>query len=163
MEQLDKIKLHLDKLVRLLAMALFIAVIFLTIAQVLSRYVMKFPIAFSEELARILFIWISFLGAAMVMKDDEHIRLDVIMEKLSDKAKRNLKIFIQVLITGFCIVTAAKGIYLMTITMAQVTPVARIPMGVVYSILPFSCFVMTFYSICLILELIFSRSGGNLS
>ncbi len=160
MDKLNKYKQQLDKMVRLLAMLLFIGVIVLTIAQVLSRYLMKFPIAFSEELARILFIWISFLGAAMVMKEDEHIRLDVIMEKLTEKSVKKLKIFIQLLITIFSIITAWKGIYLITITMQQVTPVARIPMGIVYIVLPFSCLVMAFYSICIILELFFDTDTG---
>ncbi len=160
MDTLNKYKQLLDKLVRILAMTLFVGVIVLTIAQVLSRYLMKFPIAFSEELARILFIWISFLGAAMVMKDDEHIRLDVIMEKLSAQAARRLKIFIQLLISAFSIITAWKGIYLITITMQQVTPVARIPMGIVYIVLPFSCLVMAFYSVCLILDLIHENNEG---
>ena len=67
-----------DNFLEMTALFAFIGLIFLTLFQVLSRYIFTVPIAFSEEVGRFLFIWISFLGAAIVMKKNAHIRLDLL-------------------------------------------------------------------------------------
>ena len=137
----------MDITVNIFAVFLFLIVILLTTIQILSRYVFQFPIAFSDEVSRFLFIWISFLGAAMVMKDNSHIRLDIISEKLSPLGVLILNIFIQSLIFVFSITVTGQGLKLLGIAAKQVAPVSRISMGVVYSVIPFAFFLMAVYSL----------------
>ena len=142
---------RIDRIFKILAIILFLFVILLTISQVLSRYVLKFPIAFSDEVSRFLFIWISFMGAAMVMKDDEHIRLDIITESLSPFMQLVLKNTIQLMIFIFCLTVTIQGVKLLHVAAKQVAPVSRISMGIVYSVIPLSFALMSIYALCLML------------
>ena len=47
-------------------------------AQVLWRYVFNDPIYWSEELARYLFVWLTFLAASMAFRDHKHMAVDLI-------------------------------------------------------------------------------------
>ena len=55
--------------------------------QVLARYVFHHSLAFSEELARYLFVYTAFFGTAVVSKNDGHI----VMEALTSKLKKMLQ------------------------------------------------------------------------
>jgi TRAP-type C4-dicarboxylate transport system permease small subunit len=50
--------------------------------QVASRYVLANPSSFSEELARFLLMWISFLGGAYAFRRYAHLGLDLLTQKL---------------------------------------------------------------------------------
>ncbi len=143
----------------------FLGVLGITFAQVLTRYVLKTPLAASEELSRILFIWISFLGAAMVMKGNEHIRLDVVKEYIGHRMSLVLELCIQLLLFLFNFVMVVQGIYLMTITTRQVTSVTRIPMSYIYLIIPVSFGIMVVYGISIMIRLVSElteqKNGGT--
>jgi TRAP-type C4-dicarboxylate transport system permease small subunit len=55
--------------------------------QVLSRYVMKYPLVWTEELARYLMIWMVFIGAGTIMKKWDNIYVDFFINKLTEKAR----------------------------------------------------------------------------
>ena len=52
------------------------------VAQVIFRYVLHNPLVGSEELAKLSFVWMIFLGAAVVTRDDLHIQVDYFFLKL---------------------------------------------------------------------------------
>lgn len=54
-------------------------------ALVVSRYVFSYSFAWIEELTRYLMIWAAFLGAAALFKDDDHVRMDLVYKKLSER------------------------------------------------------------------------------
>ena len=47
---------------------LMAAIAILTLAQVFWRYVLEQPLQWSEEVARYCFVWVTFLGAATLMR-----------------------------------------------------------------------------------------------
>lgn len=49
--------------------------------QVIMRFIFKNPLVWSEELARYIFVWIAFIGAAYGVRWNLHIRLDLFYEK----------------------------------------------------------------------------------
>ena len=151
---LTNIEEGIDKVLNVIGIIMFLGVVGITFAQVLTRYVFQTPIASSEELSRIFFIWVSFLGAAMVMRHNEHIRLDVVKEYLGDVGSKILELFIQLLIMLFNVVMVTQGIYLMSITTRQVTSVTRIPMSYIYLIIPLSFGIMIIHGIAIMSRLL---------
>jgi len=119
-----------------IAVILFTALIVLTFSQVAARYVFLYPISFSEEMSRILFIWVSFLGAAIVMKHDEHIRLDLLQGVLSPRMWAALSIGVYLAIIGFNLLVLVFSVPLIELTVDQLAPISRLPMACVYLILP---------------------------
>lgn len=58
-----------------LLVALFLVAFCVLVAQILSRYLLPYPLAWTEELARFLFLWIVFLGAAYLFRGNNHIAI----------------------------------------------------------------------------------------
>jgi len=136
-----------ENALEILALIAFTSLIFLTFLQVLSRYVFQTPITFTEEMGRFLFIWISFLGAAIVMKHDKHIRLDLLQEKVHQNVRSMIDIMVFLLIFAFSALVFFQGIKLVSATSRQIAPVSRIPMSYIYLNIPISAFFICLYSI----------------
>lgn len=77
----------LDKSLVAIAMVGFIGMLLSTGGQVLFRYVLKIPVPWTEELARILFILSMFLGIAIAIREKEHIVVNFLFKKLNIRAQ----------------------------------------------------------------------------
>ena len=72
----------------------YISIIFIAVMVVLvfvnavMRYVFHISIVASEEIARYLFIWVCFLGAAVAYHRKEHIVITVVTDHLGPRTKR---------------------------------------------------------------------------
>ncbi len=61
------------------------ATVALTFAQVVLRFVFSDPRAWVEEVGRYLFVWVTFIGAAVALAHDAHIRVDVFVQRLGPR------------------------------------------------------------------------------
>jgi TRAP-type C4-dicarboxylate transport system permease small subunit len=77
----------IDKTLVAVAMVGFIGMLLSTGGQVLFRYVLKIPVPWTEELARILFILSMFLGIAIAIREKEHIVVNFLFKKLNLRAQ----------------------------------------------------------------------------
>ena len=81
---------------------LLLGVMFLiTLWQIIARFIPGNTTVWSEEVARFVFVWIVFLGAATLMRDNEHIRISIVTDRLGPVSGRILKIFSATLIIPF--------------------------------------------------------------
>ena len=55
--------------------ALVLLEIVILLAGVIARYVFHSPLVWSDELASILFLWLSMLGAVIALRRGEHMRM----------------------------------------------------------------------------------------
>ncbi len=86
----------------------FAVIVTLTIAQVFFRFVLDSPLVWSEELVRLLLIWMTFIGAAVVCWDGRHLNVDVLFVRMPAGIRRALRlinvslavIFLAVLVWG---------------------------------------------------------------
>ncbi len=78
---------------RLVVGAGFGVIVVLTIAQVIFRFVFDSPLVWSEELARLLLVWVTFLGGAVVCWDGAHLSVDALFVKLPRPLRRYVRIF----------------------------------------------------------------------
>ena len=53
--------------------------------QVASRYIMNSPSSYTDELAGFLLIWVGLFGAAYVAGKREHLAIDLLLQRSSDK------------------------------------------------------------------------------
>lgn len=89
----------MNKLLRLLAACenlcaaaatlLFVAMTLVVCAEVLLRYGFNRPIAWVVELSEYSLLWITFLGAAWVLRHGGHVRVDILLQYLSPSALRS--------------------------------------------------------------------------
>ncbi|MCB0565187.1 MAG: TRAP transporter small permease [Phaeodactylibacter sp.] len=115
---------------------------------VFTRYAMGSQASWTEELARFLLIWIGILGAAYAAGKDMHLAIDLLMPRLKEEGQKRLKILISFLIVLFAFtVMVIGGIRLIYIThvLGQLSPALRVPMAVIYSVVPLSGILVVYY------------------
>ena len=117
---------------------------------VFTRYALGHQAGWTEELARFLLIWIGMLGAAWASGQKMHLSIDLLSSKIRPKSRARLVVFINLLIAGFALtVMVVGGLRLMYIThtLGQASAAMRIPMALVYAVIPVAGAVVAFYKI----------------
>ncbi|MCK5820265.1 MAG: TRAP transporter small permease [Bacteroidales bacterium] len=145
-----KVKAKIDKVLGTLLIILMIILVLDVVWQVAARYLVKSPSSFTDELARFLLMWVGLFGSAYAHGKKRHLAIDILPSKLKGKKKENLLIFINVMVILFALsVLVVGGIRLVfiTLTLEQISPALRIPLGYVYLSLPLSGLFMIYYSI----------------
>jgi TRAP-type C4-dicarboxylate transport system permease small subunit len=79
---------HLERVVEYL-MALALAVMVVTVfGNVVLRYGFNTGIAASEEIARLMFVWLVFLGAILALRRHAHLGVETVQARLPRKLRR---------------------------------------------------------------------------
>ncbi|WP_186670749.1 TRAP transporter small permease [Sporosarcina sp. BP05] len=106
--------------------------------QVVFRFVINKPLAWSEELAIYCLVWLTFLGAAYAMSLKAHIGVDFFTELFPISVRKVFFTMTTIASIAFYIIMIVQGYDLARQSMAQLSPVLRLPMGLVYSVIPIS-------------------------
>jgi TRAP-type C4-dicarboxylate transport system permease small subunit len=85
----------------LIAVALAVMVV-LVFGNVVLRYAANSGIAMSEELSRWLFVWMTFLGAVVAMRDHAHLGSDMVVSRLPPWGKKVCLVVGYVLMLFIC-------------------------------------------------------------
>lgn len=56
--------------------------------QIVFRYLLNFPVGWTQEISVIMWIWMVLFGAAFVVREEEEIRFDLIYSAVGPKARR---------------------------------------------------------------------------
>ncbi|CDX04876.1 Sialic acid TRAP transporter permease protein SiaT [Desulfitobacterium hafniense] len=119
--------------------------------QVINRYVLTFAdIAninvWSEELARYVFIWVSYIGAALVIKKRANINVDAVTRILPVSFSKVLNLVSSLLtfVLFYILIKGGIATITMQVTNHQVTPAMGIPMYIPYLAVPLGISLMFF-------------------
>ena len=154
--RLRNIKTSVDKVLEWTLVVLVAANVLNVLWQVFTRFVLKNPSSFTEELARYLLIWIGLLGAGYVAGRKMHLAIDVVVNRFTGRARRLTEYFIEVSIFIFVFFVMVFGgirLVIITLTLNQISAVLRIKLGYVYLVLPLSGLILMFYSLLFIAEI----------
>src|SRR5512136_2038229 len=72
--------------------------------QVANRYMIGWIVPWTEEVSRILFIWITFVGAYIALKTNSHIAVITLFDRFSPKNRErisNILIFLVLYFIGY--------------------------------------------------------------
>ena len=114
--------------------AFFLAVmVVLVFGNVVLRYGFNSGITVSEEVSRWMFIWLTFLGAVIALKERGHLGVDMLVGKLPAWGKKVCLVVSQVLML-YIVVLLCKGSWDQAVINLDVTaPVTGAPMAIVYA------------------------------
>ena len=93
---------------RYLLLPLYTLIVSTIFIEVVRRSVLSYSSVWTEEIARYAFIYIAYIGASAAIKERAHIRIDVILNLLSNRMKLILYIFGDIL----TLVLAVVSIYM---------------------------------------------------
>jgi TRAP-type C4-dicarboxylate transport system permease small subunit len=114
-------------------MAVLVADVFLG---VWSRYVMRATFQWYDEVARLCFVWMIFLGAAVAVRRGAHFRLHLLIDRLGPTARRRVDLLGTLIVIAFAVVLVAGGLAIVPIARRQVTDALEISMLWFYGALP---------------------------
>lgn len=150
----------IDKVLYWTVAALFGTMAVAVFLQVIFRYIFRSPLFWSEELARYLFVWSSFLGGAIAARKGSHIGLELIQNAVPGILKLILR-FLASLISSlyfgivfyFCIEMWPK-------MMVQKSPALGIPIAYVYlGIIVGSAVMCAWYALFAITQFVAEKEG----
>lgn len=116
--------------------ALLAVVCLVGVIQVVARYVLASPPAWTEEAATLLFAWLVFVGASLALKQNEHFALDVIVVRLPRRLQRIVQLGVLLLTLAFCLLLMVYGGALTIDSWIVKTAVMEIPRSCLYASVP---------------------------
>jgi TRAP-type C4-dicarboxylate transport system permease small subunit len=146
----------MDRMLAVIVSALLTILLFTVVWQVFSRYILKDPSSYTDELARYLLIWVALLGAAYATGQKLHLAIDLLQSKVQSIW---LDRIIYGLIGLFALLTLVIGgwrLVSITLSLEQISAALQIPLGYIYLVLPLSGIVILAYAI---LEIIKPKSS----
>ncbi len=152
---LERMRSAVDKVLEWVLITIVAVMTMNVLWQVFTRFIIKSPSSYTEELARYLLVWLGLLGGAYAVGKKMHLSIDLLPMKLKGKSRLVLELVIQGCILLFATAVVLVGgaeLVGLTLTLEQFSAALRIKLGYVYLALPLSGALMIFYSITFILE-----------
>ena len=131
-------KSFFDRLEEYILVGGLAVLVFLVCLQVTMRYFFHTGLTWSEEVARFLFLWLVWLGAAYAAKRGSHLRIEAFVQKLSPKSRSNVELVALLIWIVFSAFLTWKGAELTMILVKrrQLSPILEIRMAWAYAAVP---------------------------
>lgn len=157
MTSIIKLVDNINKLIKVfIALSLgFMSIII--VVQVIGRYFFGSAFNWAEEISRYLMVWSVFLGAALALRTQSLIAVEVISERLAVRAKRGLKIVVCSISLVFFVILFLKGLDILNNVKMQRSPAMQISMFIPYMGIPIGALALILNSLAVILELIINK------
>lgn len=131
--------------VRWLVIMLMVAMTCAVFLQVVFRYILDAPLDWSEEFARFMFVWVTFMGAASLTRFGQHIRVDA-FHLMMPPAARAVVTVLGHLGALLCVyLFLIGGIGITRSEWIQLAPAMQIEMGWIYLAIPVAAALMTIW------------------
>jgi TRAP-type C4-dicarboxylate transport system permease small subunit len=128
--------------------------------QVVYRYALHSPLAWSEEFAMFLFQWCLFLGASVAVRHCRHFYVDLVISRLPDRWRIVTQILSSVIIFAVAYIMIHVGIRMVVSSMDHFYPVLQFPIGYGYLVFPISGTLMIIYQVPIFVRQIQSLTKG---
>ena len=132
------------------AVAVMSTVVFL---QVVFRYVFNSPIEWSEETARILFVWITLLGTYLGVKSKSHISIESFVNYFfSAETRAVISRVLSFFLLYYFLYLFVVGISMVERTYENLTPVMLLPFSYIYVAIPIAAGLVVIYLVGQLLQ-----------
>jgi len=137
----------ITRIAKLMIGALVGAIVVITLAAVWWRYVINAPLAWPEQVSRIMFVWVTFVGAAVLYRERLHVAIDMFVAALPHTARRILGWGVELTILAFNLVLLIFGLKLSIDTPDQTFGALDITPASFYFAAPVAATMMILYFI----------------
>lgn len=134
-------------LVERVCIALMVVLVADVFLGVWSRYVMRATFQWYDEVARLCFVWMIFLGAALAVRRGAHFRLHLLIDRLGATAHRRVDLLVTLIVIAFAAVLVTGGIAIAPLARRQVTDSLEISMLWFYGALPVGGALMIVFAV----------------
>ncbi|MGI6235822.1 MAG: TRAP transporter small permease [Christensenellales bacterium] len=141
-----------DAACQVIVVALLAAMVLVTSAQIICRVFFS-ALSWSEEVARYLLVWSTFIGAGCVYKKGGHISVLIVQELFPHKLRRFVQTLVHLLCSIFFAIAVYYGFRYMKMQGTQLSAALHIPMRLMYMAIPVGSSVMLLHAFDAILKL----------
>lgn len=145
-------------LIRALENVLIVLVVGLTLTVlwgVFTRFCLGKQAEYTDELARVLLVWISMIGAALAFGAKAHLGVDYFVAKLHPEARKTLSVIVQLVVLSLATVVFVAGGWALAMgQMGQQLPTLPLSRGMVYLSIPLGGLLMILFAIENVAEII---------
>ncbi len=137
-----------DSAADLVLVVLSAAMVVIVLTAVFCRYVLNHSLVWSDEVVRYLFVWFTLLGAAITLRDREHIRVEYFVELLPPGARRVVEAVMLLGVALFYVAMIVLGFMWVYETRGTSTSALKWPLNwALYGALPTSAVLGAWYSL----------------
>lgn len=145
---------HFFKLLEFLVVACLVAMVVMVFGNVVLRYGFNSGIDISDEMSRYCFIWLTYIGAMVAMREKGHLGVDSLVRHLSLRGKQLCFFASESLMLG-CNLLFLLGTWKMhELQVSNVSPVVGISMIWVYGIGYLVSVVMSIINVSMLYKLL---------
>jgi len=114
----------------------------LVFGNVVARYAFNSAITWAEEVARFLFVWLTFVGASFGLMKGLHLGMDMVVARFSPRTRSLIEVVNGFIILAFLGVWVVGGVHLIQANLDYMSPATGFSMGLVYLIGPLAAVLM---------------------
>lgn len=152
MSALERLSATLNGWIEYLLFGIGLSMTVVVAVQVFFRYGLNQSLFWSEELARYLLVWLSFLGASVAYRRKAHPGIDLLQAKMPATLQRLSAITVHLASLALFIVMIVYGYRFAYFVRLQISPALYLPKWIVFSIIPISGFILMIHGFNFLLK-----------
>ena len=160
MANLHRVSRFLNRWIEYLLFGLGFSMAVTVAVQVFFRYALNQSLFWSEELARFMLVWLTFLGAAVAYYRRVHPGVDIIFTRLPAGGQRAVTLGIHLISIAFFGVMIVYGIQFSYFVRLQISPALYLPKWIIFAIIPVSGVVLLIHSLSFFMEALSKREAS---
>lgn len=149
------LRVGLDRLLGGFICILMAGMVLNVLWQVFTRFVLRQPSSFTEELARYMMIWVGLLGSAYASGKKSHLALDLLTARLTGARKRVSEFIIHAAVLVFALGVMVGGggrLVYIQLTLGQQSAALQWKLGYVYLAVPLAGAFIAFYCVTALID-----------
>lgn len=138
------IKYYYDHFEEILIVITLVVMTILVFLQVVLRYIFNSGIVWSEEVSRYLFVWVSWLGLGLGARENQHIKVEMLVNKLKGNQLLAVKILSDLIVLAINVFVVYEGVRLMNMTLLthKKSALLHCTMAIFQAAVPVGCGLM---------------------
>ena len=130
-----------------LSILMFAGMILLISAQVVFRYCFNNPLSWTEELARLFFVFGTFMAAAAAVRRRSHISIEVVFERLPSQMRAYIHVLNQLLVLIFTVTVFITSFPILKASYTILTGALRFPVTLFYAPVTISFLLIAWFTL----------------
>jgi TRAP-type C4-dicarboxylate transport system permease small subunit len=158
---LEKLSFTINSWIEYLLFGLGFTMTVVVAVQVFFRYVLNQSLFWSEELARYLLVWLSFLGTSVAYRRKAHPGIDILQAKMPSALQNIAAYAVHLASLSLFVVMIYFGYRFAYFVRLQISPALYLPKWIVFSIVPISGCILMVHCINFLLQELAGRHRDN--
>jgi TRAP-type C4-dicarboxylate transport system permease small subunit len=150
----------MEKIVDWTSVVFFGVISLVALAQIIARYFFNSPFFWAEELIRLMYVWICYLGWVLATRNKTHIRITTLVDRLPAGGKKFMAVFNGALVILFSLFMIWYGIGMIKAGLKGRAVTLPISFALVYAIVPVVNLFVVVYRVMEIIDIVKKPADG---